>query len=385
MNLSELDIITSLICKKLTSALTEEEGRRLRQWLDADPHNRTIMDLLEEDGFIGREYSRIKNINADKALADMQRRIKALEGKDRMPRHMKPKALWAYCCAAAVAAVVIIGAAWYGLGSRTAAPHVSQEVKQAMQQCRASLREEAVTTELDACSIRVLPEKERIVLGNNGDEHAVAKARCVTTAEAKEYWLTLADGTIVHLNSKSRLVYPVRFSGISRDVYLEGEAYFMVAKDRKHPFIVHTRNGEIKEYGTEFNVSTYKEAGSTSVVLVEGSISVTPHGGGETMMRPGDELRIKDSRVEISKVDTEPYVAWNTGKFAFHDEPLSKIMEILGHWYGFKAEFVSSASSGMKVSGIFDRYDNLQSVIGAIEAATGLEINIESDKIIINR
>lgn len=93
----------------------------------------------------------------------------------------------------------------------------------------------------------------------------------LTTRHDKEFWMTLPDGTRVHLNGNSRLSYPLAFKGDLREVALVGEAYFIVAKDKDHPFIVHTADGDIKEYGTEFNVSTHGT--NTEVVLVTGSLS----------------------------------------------------------------------------------------------------------------
>lgn len=103
-----------------------------------------------------------------------------------------------------------------------------------------------------------------------GDEtvEQLLEARRITTYQDKEYWLTLDDGTLVHLNYNTRMVCPERFIDGTRDVILDGEAYFMVAHDSRHPFVVHTPQGDIRVYGTEFNVST-RDGDCTEVVLAE--------------------------------------------------------------------------------------------------------------------
>lgn len=80
------------------------------------------------------------------------------------------------------------------------------------------------------------------------------------TKKDKEFWMVLDDGTYVHLNYNTTLIYPNHFVGSERKVKLKGEAYFIVANDsKKRPFIVETANGDVHDYGTEFNVNTMKE------------------------------------------------------------------------------------------------------------------------------
>ena len=92
---------------------------------------------------------------------------------------------------------------------------------------------------------------------------------------AKKFQVELSDGTLVYLNSGSTLKYPVKFlNGKSREVFLDGEAYFVVSKDKNHPFIVNANEISTQVYGTEFNISSYKNDTNLDIVLVEGSIGV---------------------------------------------------------------------------------------------------------------
>ena len=96
----------------------------------------------------------------------------------------------------------------------------------------------------------------------------------LTVPRGQTFKLILSDGTEVYLNADSRLVYPSRFTGKERSVFLDGEAYFRVAKDAGHPFIVRTQTLQTRVLGTEFNVSGY-EGSDTEVTLVEGSVEVS--------------------------------------------------------------------------------------------------------------
>ena len=84
--------------------------------------------------------------------------------------------------------------------------------------------------------------------------------------------MTLQDGTVVNLNSASELRYPVRFTGTERKVFLTGEAYFQVAKDKEHPFVVVTGEAEIEALGTSFNIYSYEEENRIETTLVEGAV-----------------------------------------------------------------------------------------------------------------
>ena len=238
----------------------------------------------------------------------------------------------------------------------------------------------------------------------SGAVGGASEASCVTTLSDKEYWVTMSDGTLVHLNYNTRVIYPEKFVGDSRDVYLDGEAYFMVAKDKRHPFIVHTPQGDIRVHGTEFNVSTrggesgkwkeesgkwkeergkWKEAYCTEVVLVKGSVGVTPTSGSEQMMRPGQKCSILNSQFSIDEVDVEPYVAWNTGTFVFEDCPLSQLMDVLSKWYGFKVVFQSTEAWEKHFTGEIDRYGSIRPTLEAISQVTGLSLYVRDGKIVI--
>ena len=176
---------------------------------------------------------------------------------------------------------------------------------------------------------------------------------------------------------------------------LEGEAYFMVAKDKSRQFVVHTPQGDVRVYGTEFNVNTRADASGnagqggnaqlpTSVVLVSGSVSFTPANGQELMLQPGQELLAANGQHTIGKVDTAPYVAWNEGKFLFQAWPLERVMNVLSRWYGLQVQFGSEGLRKKQLDGYFSRYDGIDSILESIETVLGVDIKKDQNTIIIN-
>jgi ferric-dicitrate binding protein FerR (iron transport regulator) len=221
---------------------------------------------------------------------------------------------------------------------------------------------------------------------NTHHSTTASQDRTVTTHHDSEFWMTLEDGTRVHLNYGTQLTYPIHFSGDTREVELQGEAYFFVAKDKSRPFIVHTPNGDVRQYGTEFNINTRDEIGATRVVLVNGSIGITPRGGTESMMRPNDMAILQPGEAEpmISQVDIMPYIAWNTGTFVFDDCTLEQLMRVLGHWYNKRVEFNDDAIREMRFTGEIDKYESILPTMKAIHKVTGLRIEVRGKEIIIS-
>lgn len=146
-----------------------------------------------------------------------------------------------------------------------------------------------------------------------------------------DYRLKLSDGTEVTLNSATRLKFPFSFSGDKREVYIEGEAYFNIAKNADQPFIVHTGKGDITVLGTEFNVNTYV-ADVLKTALVKGSVNVSSNNQ-VIYLNPGEELIWDKHNYSISELDEQVTLSWMQGVLYFHNTPLSEIAKMIERWY----------------------------------------------------
>lgn len=149
--------------------------------------------------------------------------------------------------------------------------------------------------------------------------------------------VNLSDGTRVFLRPGSKLTYPDKFITSERLVSLVGEAYFCVAHDAGRPFMVATAQGNIRDYGTEFNVVASTK--HMEVVLVEGCVGVTAKAsGGEQRLQPGQKISITDAQAVIQTADTDPYKAWRDGYFYFNETPLGEIVQQLARSYNLSVE-----------------------------------------------
>lgn len=150
----------------------------------------------------------------------------------------------------------------------------------------------------------------------------------------KRSQIILADGTKVWLNSGSVLQFPTAFAGGRRTVSLTGEMYIEVAGDSKMPFIINTRNMQIKVYGTKFNISAYQEENSSSVVLVEGSVGVRTHLIKEEIkLAPNDMLSLYEDGLEKKQVDISSFVSWKDGYLILDSTPMTEILKQVGRYY----------------------------------------------------
>ena len=151
------------------------------------------------------------------------------------------------------------------------------------------------------------------------------------------------DGTKVYINSDSKLRYPKKFALNTREVYLEGEAYFVVAKNKNRPFIVNLSGPAIHVLGTSFNVQDYPENKDIVVCLDEGNINLTLPTEKKYPVQPGERLVYnKDNQqCTISKMnDMQRLSMWKQNVIVFKDTPLPEVIKILNRWYNveFKVE-----------------------------------------------
>ena len=149
--------------------------------------------------------------------------------------------------------------------------------------------------------------------------------------------ITLSDGTNVWLNARTKIVYPAVFDKSVRQVAVDGEAYFDVAKDKKRPFIVETGKCNMEVLGTKFNVEGYSDKDDFEVTLMEGSVRVASRIGlGDTLMLKPDSKAClqKDGRLKVIPVDDYNPYRWKEGLICFRNESFLSIMNDLEKYFG---------------------------------------------------
>ena len=232
-------------------------------------------------------------------------------------------------------------------------------------------------------------EKDGVMIlpGDSLADKAVAVEKSwIVVPRGGEYQLILPDGTKVWLNSASKLKYPVAFTGGQRKVFLEGEAYFEVAADTVHPFLVETSGMSVTVLGTGFNVMAYPEEMEAAVTLVHGKVGVqTDHR--QQILQPDEQYVYQTTtrRGTVRKVDVSQYVDWKDGILNFDSMPLEELTRRLGRWYDVDFFFVAEELKTLKYSGAFKKYNDIRYVLNIIEEITNVQFVLNERTIVVNR
>lgn len=200
--------------------------------------------------------------------------------------------------------------------------------------------------------------------------------------------IALADGTQVRLNQSSVLLYPEKFSGKERKVFLTGEAFFDIKHDGRHPFHVSTPYFDITDLGTSFSVSSYATDVEVSTTLKTGKIELKIVGEDKVYsMKPNDQLvyNVKTKAVDLRQItDEDDGLSWRNKQISLDDVTLAEAARIMGDVYGVKFVFRSSRHRNTKITVHFNRGESLKKALAIVgNLVPGLEYELMKDKVII--
>ena len=192
-----------------------------------------------------------------------------------------------------------------------------------------------------------------------------------TLAETRK--IHLPDGTSVTLNHFSSLSYPEKFGNSNREVSLNGEAYFEVTKDQKHPFIVITEAIDVQVLGTHFNVEAYHNNPEICTTLLEGSVAVNNKEHSERIVLQPDEMAIYN-KVEKTLIrqplpNTARTIAWSRGEFIFEQQPLQEIARTLSNSFDVEIHIPDSALRQYRITARFSTNDSLPHILSLLQEA----------------
>lgn len=369
--------ILRIIVDKICGHISIEDEAALDAWRKSDDsHERTYRQIMESDDLEER-YREYADIDYKSAWSKFR--------KANFPRPSFRVRIIRRAVSAAAAIALLIGGyvLYHNVRAHDTEPQPDMAQTYEPRQIELSYkndRQNAVMVAPDNQAVRMEGLKDLDKMPREKYDHG---DYVLVTGKGNEFWITLEDGSIVHLNYNTRLRFPAHFASDSRTVYLEGEAYFKIAKDADRPFMVVTDNATIKQYGTEFSVNTAGGC-STKVALVRGSISVIK-GENEYPVSIGEIAEISPSQINITKTDITPSVAWDKGEFVFQDCTLDKLMNVLEQWYGLTVEIESDELRDIKFSGNIDKYCEVDHLLHAIEKIMGLEIINQSKMVTIKK
>lgn len=199
--------------------------------------------------------------------------------------------------------------------------------------------------------------------------------------------ISLYDGTKVWLNSGTKFRYPVAFGKDSRDVFVEGEAYFDVAKDPDHPFIVRAGQLKIKVLGTHFNVCAYPDDNEFSTTLDEGSVNAinTVNCQG-VKLNPGEQviLNRETNGLKCMRVDTKLYTSWKEHLLKFEDAPFEEVIKRMERWYDVKIAVDPSINTRERYT-ITIKTESLREMLQLVSKTTKMIYEIKGNTVALKK
>jgi ferric-dicitrate binding protein FerR (iron transport regulator) len=207
----------------------------------------------------------------------------------------------------------------------------------------------------------------------------------ITSPTGVRSQVVLPDGSKVWLNAESTIRFKIPFEPESRNVELNGEAYFSVKKDVQRPFHVQSGKVNVTVLGTKFNYKAFAEDPSVEVVLAEGKVSLTTDGTGkenEIIMNPGERAVVNktSNKTAISSENIGKYIAWQEGKLVFDECPMPEMAKQLERWYGIEVIIDDPKIRNYRITTTFEN-ESLHQVLELIALSSPVKINYIPAKI----
>ncbi|HAZ02577.1 MAG: hypothetical protein A2W90_07845 [Bacteroidetes bacterium GWF2_42_66] len=383
---------SGLIAKKIAGQLTEQENDLFNQWLNSSKRNQILFERIKDSqNFLSRNEE-FESVNTEQAWDNFTRKISA-------PGKMKTISLILRYAAAILLPLVIGTSIFLYFHNQYPLEEVQVSTIQPGMRNAFLVLNNGQNINLENNEAMALKEADGTVIENANDELNYASQQSSKSKKALqntlvvprggEYSLVLSDGTQVCVNSMSKLVFPVHFTGNTREVSLEGEAYFKVQKDAKHPFVVNINGMQIKVLGTSFNVKAYQDEQNVYTTLVEGAVKISPLGPSdkEWLLNP-DQQAVFDKTsvgVEIRDVDASQYIQWALGKYVFTNQSLDEIMKTLSRWYDFTYSFRDESLKAIRFEGGLNKYESIDPILDIISKTGKVKVSVNGKDILFER
>ena len=387
--------IAELIARDIGGLLDENERMYLQKWLDHSAENREVYNkILDCKNLADRNllYESINTIQAWNKVFDL------LELKPKAKRVVWLQVL-KYAAAILLPVLLILTGYW-------AFRNHPEEITFPVVQIHAGssnavlILDNGKSIELSKDTVKSLVEKDGTIIKNSNSELSYANSdlpnssrnlqHTLIVPRGGEYTLSLSDGSKLIVNSMSKLIFPVKFTGNKREITLvEGEAYFEVAKDKSRPFIVSVKGAKVEVLGTSFDIKAYSDDNYSYTTLVEGKVkhSLCNKPSVVNFLVPDQQavFNVASSEVAIQKVDAKQLVQWTVGMYSFSNQTLDEIMKTLSRWYDFEYTFDDESLKTVRFEGGLNKYESIEPILDIISKTGKVQVKVKGKEIIFSK
>ncbi len=302
------------MARYLLGEATVREKLEMETWLDQSDENRE--ELRQTQKMLGKvdTYFRSQRFDTHSAWEKVHAQVSPSHGRTVQLKDRRKEA-WAhlYKYAAVLVVAILLGAVGYYIGFRNQVPVYYSEV---------------------------ISENKQVL---------------------NEY--VLPDGSVVTLNSNSKLTFPRKFKGDIREVTIEGEAFFDVKPNPEKPFVIHAGDAQVKVLGTSFTVCAYPEGETVEVIVKTGKVQVTNNQENqlaevrEVYLTPGEKGTLfKQTSVLEKSANTDPnFLSWKTHDLVFDNASLGDVIQTLEKAYHVEIDLSEPELNDLHYEGHFDQ------------------------------
>ncbi len=363
--------------------LSVSEEREVLAWRGACDENRRLFDAVRKENLVMREVVRARLIKGD--YSSIRGRIG--ESRRRVFR-------WWYGVAAAAVVGILVSSVliWHGFSvdeGNDAIAYIGPPARTAILELADGEHHylggnEIEFKEQDGAQVaissgKVVYDKKQ---GENVEKEDVLVYNKITVPRgAGLYRVVLSDGSVIWLNSDSRLEYPEKFAKGERKVRVTGEAFFDVVRDTVKPFIVETERQTVTVLGTEFNVSAYPSE-PVMTTLASGKVTVmSGDGTGAVVLIPGEQsvLNTNSDHLVVRQVDIEDVVSWKNGIINIENMALSEILKVVSRAYDVDFATESLPTEDIILRGSISSDETLEVFLAVLSKVADVKFKMRTD------
>ena len=386
--LSKEEHIARLIFLHIQGMTDNAQEKELNEWRSVSPRHEELFQRMLSSEHVEKSISRFVKTEEEEERGWWQLQQRARSG--RSVRKIK----W-FPYAAAIVLILSVGGVFYFSGDKEQTeilPIAKNEVQVPGSRAvlilpdgrKVDLENEVLRSDLAQSDSLLLISTRSLKYRDIDSPDTTEVFHTLEIPRGGEYLLTLSDGTIIYLNSESTLSFPVKFQGKERKVYLTGEAYFKVAKNTEHPFVVTAGELEVLVTGTTFGVRAYKDEKDIQTTLESGQVTVRVEGKSVKLV-PNKQVLFNKSTMglEVRDVDVDLYLAWADGRLVYDNCPLEKILTDLGRWYNIDVFYSRDELRSYQFSLNMKKHEEFIQVLELIGKTGEVQFEIKDNTVIV--
>ena len=386
--LSKEEHIARLIFLHIQGMTDNVQEKELNEWRSVSPRHEELFQRMLSSEHVEKSISRFVKTEEEEERGWWQLQQRARSG--RSVRKIK----W-FPYAAAIVLILSVGGVFYFSGDKEQTeilPIAKNEVQVPGSRAvlilpdgrKVDLENEVLRSDLAQSDSLLLISTRSLKYRDIDSPDTTEVFHTLEIPRGGEYLLTLSDGTMIYLNSESTLSFPVKFQGKERKVYLTGEAYFKVAKNTEHPFVVTAGELEVLVTGTTFGVRAYKDEKDIQTTLESGQVTVKVEGKSVKLV-PNKQVLFNKSTMglEVRDVDVDLYLAWADGRLVYDNCPLEKILTDLGRWYNIDVFYSRDELRSYQFSLNMKKHEEFTQVLELIGKTGEVQFEIKDNTVIV--